>query len=80
MPAEILKFREWRAAEAAAQAAERQLLKMMLQAEQEGCAHQLDKAAQSAHALRVRAHALFEEAMQELEAVAESLHHRRILS
>jgi hypothetical protein len=79
MRTETPKFKEWLSAEAEAQAAERQLLALMLQYERNGSAPTLDMLLPSVQAHRVRAHGLFDEAMQELKIIAESLHHRRIL-
>ncbi|HET9644561.1 MAG TPA: hypothetical protein VFP68_14685 [Burkholderiaceae bacterium] len=79
MRTETPKFNEWLSAEAEAQAAERQLLALMLQYERNDSAPTLDKFLLSIQAQRARAHRLFDEAMQELKLLGESLHHRRIL-
>lgn len=79
MQADTPKFKEWLAAEKAAHAAERKLRAAMLQFETDRSAPPLDEMVANTRALRARAHALFDGAMQELKELADSLHHRRLL-
>lgn len=74
MHIEAPQFKQWLAAEKQAQAAERQLHAAMLRFSRNTSAPPLDELAQSARALRTAAHGLFDEAMQELKDIADSLH------
>lgn len=74
------KFHAWLAAEKDAHAAERQLHAQMLEFARSGSPAPLPDLVLVARAKRVKAHALFEDAMQELKALAQSLHHRKILT
>lgn len=76
-PHQTPRFNEWLAAEKEASAAERVLHREMLESARGGPAPQPDFVL-AARAKRAKAHWLFDEAMQELKALAESLHHRRI--
>ena len=80
MQTETPRFHAWLAAEKEAHEAERQLHAEMLQyARSESPAPPGDLVL-VARAKRLKAHALFDEAMQELKVLAESLHHRKILT
>lgn len=71
------RFSEWLAAEKDASEMERKLHREMLNAVGGGATPDVELVL-SARAKRARAQWLFDEAMQELKNVAESLHHSRI--
>lgn len=74
------RFHEWLAAEKKAHAAERELYALMVKSSRDTSAPPLREQVDAARALRRRAHALFDDAMQEMKELSESLHHRRILT
>lgn len=80
MQTETPKFHAWLAAEKEAHEAERQLHAEMLQFARSASPAPLGDVVLVARAKRLKAHALFDEAMQELKDLAESLHHRKILT
>ena len=80
MQTETPKFHAWLAAEKEAHEAERQLHAEMLQFAGSASPAPLGDVVLVARAKRLRAHALFDAAMQELKELAESLHHRKILT
>lgn len=80
MQTQTPKFHAWLAAEKEAQEAERQLHGEMLQFARSASPAPLVDVVLVARAKRARAHALFDGAMQELKEIAQSLHHRQILT
>lgn len=80
MQTQTPKFHAWRAAEKDAQQAERALHAAMLQFARSATPAPLADVVLVARAKRVKAHALFDDAMEELKEVARSLHHRQILT
>ena len=74
------KFKEWLAAEKAAHDAECELHAAMLRFARTSSEPPSPQVVLAVQAKRAKAHALFADAMQELKEVAESLHHRRILT
>ncbi|NML44105.1 hypothetical protein HHL11_10120 [Ramlibacter sp. G-1-2-2] len=78
MQTETPKFQAWFAAEKEAREAERKLHAQMLQFARGTSAAPLADVVLLARSKRAMAHALFDEAMQELDAIARSLHHRQL--
>lgn len=74
MQPETPKFSRWLAAEKEAHLAERELHEAMLQFAGDRGGAPSAHAVLSVRAKRARAHALFDDAMQELKSLAESLH------
>ncbi len=70
-------FNEWLVADKEASEMERKLHREMLNAAGGGPAPDVDLVL-TARAKRARAHLLFDEAMREMQTLAESLHHPRI--
>lgn len=77
MQVDAPRFKEWIAAEKAAAEAERLLHRTML-ATVDGGPAPLAELVLDARAKRAKAHWLFDEAMREMRALADSLHHGRI--
>ena len=71
------KFNDWLAAEKDASETERMLHQEMLASARGGPAPEADLVLM-ARAKRAKAHWLFDQAMQDMKTLAESLHHRRI--
>jgi len=71
------RFHEWLLAEEDASEAERKLHRQMLESAHGGPAPNADLV-RAARAKRAKAHWLFDEAMQEMKAIAESLRYRRM--
>ena len=80
MRTETPHFNAWLAAEQSAQAAERELHAAMLNFVDSPSEPLLPDMILAARARRAEANALFELAIQEMKTLAESLHHRRIVT
>jgi hypothetical protein len=80
MQTETPKFHAWLAAEKEAHEAERHLHAEMLQFAASTSPAPLPAVVLVARAKRAKAHALFDDAMQELKELAMALHHRKILT
>jgi hypothetical protein len=80
MQVETPRFHAWLAAEKEAHEAERRLHAEMLRFARSASPEPLSDVVLVARAKRLKAHALFGDAMQELKELARSLHHRQILT
>ena len=80
MQTETPKFKEWLAAEKEAQAAELELHAAMPRFARGTSGPPVDELVRATRAKRTTAHRLFDAAMLELRGLAESLHHRRIVT
>ena len=80
MQTETPKFHAWLDAEKDAQAAERELHAVMLQFAFSATNPPLEALVLSVRAKRARAHQLFDEAMQELKVLADSLRYQQVLT